>query len=156
MLVSIVDRAMKGDRGERHFLSALWNGETWSSIKKKLESTGSTWVVWWADGVYALSALEKAKDFASGSAFLSETWKKNLAKARVTATTREDNEGHWTAWVVPLPDFEVELYEQNKYAPPAIGVGHGKFYDQALREAMVDHRNKLAKHLKWTAKGEGT
>ena len=36
-----------------NFLKRIWN-ESWSSIKEKLEAEGSTWYVWWMDGVNTL------------------------------------------------------------------------------------------------------
>lgn len=35
-------------RGSKH-------GEKWASILKKVDTEGSTWVVWWADGVNKFS-----------------------------------------------------------------------------------------------------
>ncbi len=36
------------------FLSGIWDGESWSSILEKFDTEGSTWVVWWYDGVRQL------------------------------------------------------------------------------------------------------
>ena len=32
-------------------LRALWDGEEWEDILKKANTEGSTWYVWWMDGV---------------------------------------------------------------------------------------------------------
>jgi hypothetical protein len=32
----------------------LWDNESWASICKKADTEGSTWVVWWYDGLGAL------------------------------------------------------------------------------------------------------
>lgn len=44
------NRAIEGNTAEQEYLQKLW-GESWDSIKKKLEAEGSTWYVWWMDGV---------------------------------------------------------------------------------------------------------
>lgn len=51
MLSGIVDKAMEGDVEHQKFLSALWDGESWESIKRKVQTEGSVWYVWWMDGV---------------------------------------------------------------------------------------------------------
>jgi len=40
------------DRHSKNYLRKIWEGESWESIKKKLETEGSTWYVWWMDGVH--------------------------------------------------------------------------------------------------------
>lgn len=48
----IIDSAMKREGGSaRAYLRKLWDGESWKSIKEKLETEGSVWYVWWMDGV---------------------------------------------------------------------------------------------------------
>jgi hypothetical protein len=32
----------------------LWDGESWTSICRKVATEGSVWVVWWQDGLNAL------------------------------------------------------------------------------------------------------
>lgn len=32
-------------------IRALWDGEEWESIVEKAKAEGSTWYVWWMDGV---------------------------------------------------------------------------------------------------------
>ena len=51
-LCRIVDEAMtfKGTTA-RAYLRKLWGGESWQSIKRKLQTEGSVWYVWWVDGV---------------------------------------------------------------------------------------------------------
>jgi len=51
MLSQIANEAMKGDVSQQQYLSNLWDGESWESIQKKLQAEGSTWYVWWMDGV---------------------------------------------------------------------------------------------------------
>ena len=51
-LNQIVERAFKfSGVSERAYLRKLWDGESWKSIKAKLQAEGSTWYVWWMDGV---------------------------------------------------------------------------------------------------------
>jgi len=50
-LSMIAEQAMKGDRKAQNFLRMLWDNESWSSIKKKLETEGSAYYVWWMDGI---------------------------------------------------------------------------------------------------------
>ncbi len=50
ILSGIAQKAIEGDIGEQQYLSSLW-GEKWPQVKKKLEAEGSTWYVWWMDGV---------------------------------------------------------------------------------------------------------
>ena len=52
-LQNIVDEAINGDTDQQNFLCELWHGENWYFIKKKLETEGSVWYVWWMDGVHA-------------------------------------------------------------------------------------------------------
>ena len=33
------------------YLRTLWDGESWESIKKKLSTEGSVWIVWYWDGL---------------------------------------------------------------------------------------------------------
>jgi len=40
-----------GGGASRSYLRTLWDGERWPSIKKKLMTEGSTWYVWYMDGV---------------------------------------------------------------------------------------------------------
>jgi hypothetical protein len=46
-----VQQAMDGNEDAVPYLKSLWDGESWDSIKEKLETEGSAWVVWWNDGV---------------------------------------------------------------------------------------------------------
>lgn len=46
-----IDPALEGDTDAQNYLSNLWDGESWEQIKKKLEIEGSTWYVWFMDGV---------------------------------------------------------------------------------------------------------
>ena len=48
----IIEKAMKftGVK-ERAYLRTLWDGESWPSIKSKLQIEGSVWYVWFMDGV---------------------------------------------------------------------------------------------------------
>ena len=72
----IANLALEGDIKLRNYLRKLWDGESWNSIKRKLETEGrnstgnesvvafegSTWYVWWMDGVNAhLNNLRKEK-----------------------------------------------------------------------------------------------
>lgn len=34
-------------------IRSLWDGESWDSIIEKFQTEGSTWYVWWQDGVQA-------------------------------------------------------------------------------------------------------
>lgn len=43
--------ALDGNKVNQQFLRGLWDNESWESIKKKLETEGSVWYVWWMDGV---------------------------------------------------------------------------------------------------------
>ena len=48
----IIDRAFKfRGTSERAYLRKLWDGESWKSIKAKLQTEGSAWYVWYIDGV---------------------------------------------------------------------------------------------------------
>jgi len=54
----IIDNAMgriKNSFGNRmqliKYLRTLWDNESWESIKRKLNTKGSVWVVWYIDGV---------------------------------------------------------------------------------------------------------
>jgi len=47
----IAGDALDHDRQAQNYLRKLWDGESWSSIKGKLETEGSAWYVWYMDGV---------------------------------------------------------------------------------------------------------
>jgi hypothetical protein len=51
LLTDVVGDALGGSRKAQNYLRKLWDGEPWPSIKKKLKAEGSTWYVWWMDGV---------------------------------------------------------------------------------------------------------
>jgi len=55
---SIVEEAFAGSRKAQNYLRKLWDGEKWSSIKEKLEVEGSSWYVWFMDGVNHHICLE--------------------------------------------------------------------------------------------------
>ena len=62
----IADDAMDGNTNAQGILSDIWDGESWESIKKKLEvegsawyAEGSVWYVWWMDGVRELMRREQ-------------------------------------------------------------------------------------------------
>ena len=39
------------DPSDIESIRTLWDGESWESIQHKLNTEGSTWYVWWMDGV---------------------------------------------------------------------------------------------------------
>ena len=47
----ICQGALKGSRSAQNYLRKLWDNESWSSIKEKLQTEGSVYYVWWMDGV---------------------------------------------------------------------------------------------------------
>jgi hypothetical protein len=53
ILNQIATKALEGDTAEQEYLRNLWNGESWESIAKKLQTEGSVWYVWFMDGVHA-------------------------------------------------------------------------------------------------------
>jgi len=40
-------------------ICSLWDGEDWKSIQEKLLTDGSTWHVWWMDGVRKYIAIDR-------------------------------------------------------------------------------------------------
>lgn len=56
--IDYVQPAMKGNKYSQRFLTRLWK-ERWSSIKKKLETEGSVYYVWWMDGVNNFARKKK-------------------------------------------------------------------------------------------------
>ena len=59
-LGAIVSLALeKRSTWARNYLRKLWDNESWSSIKEKLLTEGSTWYVWWMDGVRAFMKYNK-------------------------------------------------------------------------------------------------
>lgn len=62
MLSKITDKALEGNIEQQQFLSNLWNGESWDSIKSKVLAEGSTWYVWWMDGVRKFKSQMDTKD----------------------------------------------------------------------------------------------
>jgi len=55
-LSDLIDKAQE-DKALRPAIRALWDNESWDSIMRKCRTEGSTWYVWWMDGVHALMAL---------------------------------------------------------------------------------------------------
>ena len=49
-LAYLAASACEGNRSLQSYLRKLWDGESWQSIKAKLETEGSAWYVWWMDG----------------------------------------------------------------------------------------------------------
>ncbi len=49
-LECICASATDGNEESQQYVCELWN-EQWENIKKKLETEGSVWYVWWQDGV---------------------------------------------------------------------------------------------------------
>lgn len=53
-----------GDEELINELRALWDGEPWDQIVERSQAEGSTWYVWWMDGVNAFmrraSELERS------------------------------------------------------------------------------------------------
>jgi hypothetical protein len=43
-------------------LRSLWDDESWESIVKKYKYQGSTWYVWWMDGVKAYFVIDPLID----------------------------------------------------------------------------------------------
>lgn len=50
-LIILSEEAMKGDTNLQSYLVGLFEEDSWEMVKKKLEAEGSTWYVWWMDGV---------------------------------------------------------------------------------------------------------
>jgi hypothetical protein len=44
------------DPNEKRKIRRLWGNEKWESIMRKIKVEGSTWYVWWMDGVRAFMA----------------------------------------------------------------------------------------------------
>jgi len=47
------------DKSEIQAIRSLWDNESWESIVKKYRIDGSTWIVWWNDGVRAYFKLDQ-------------------------------------------------------------------------------------------------
>ena len=62
ILSQLVNKALAGDQTEQQYLSGLWDGESWDSIQKKVMAEGSTWYVWWMDGVRKFMSQMDTKD----------------------------------------------------------------------------------------------
>lgn len=55
VLSNMIEKAKDGRRKSlREYIRNLWDNESWQSIVEKAETEGSTWYVWWADGVRAM------------------------------------------------------------------------------------------------------
>ena len=62
MLSEIAQEALGGDETRQELLVGLWDGESWESIAKKLQTEGSVYYVWWMDGVRAFLASQGQRD----------------------------------------------------------------------------------------------
>jgi hypothetical protein len=47
------------DKTSMAAISQLWDGESWESIVEKVRVEGSTWYVWWMDGVRTYMELDR-------------------------------------------------------------------------------------------------
>lgn len=54
----ICDNAIKGNKNDQMYLEKVFD-EKWKSIKPKLETEGSTYYVWWMDGVHRFLGTSK-------------------------------------------------------------------------------------------------
>lgn len=61
-LAIISQQALSGDESSRQILVDLWDGESWESIEKKLNTEGSVWYVWWMDGVNKWLSQKRNED----------------------------------------------------------------------------------------------
>ena len=46
----IIEIALAGNRKLQNYLKRLW-GDSWQTIKKRVNTEGSVWYVWYMDGV---------------------------------------------------------------------------------------------------------
>ena len=46
----IIETALAGDRKLQNYLKKLW-GNSWQTIKERVNTEGSVWYVWYMDGV---------------------------------------------------------------------------------------------------------
>jgi len=49
--IMATDKQHGGDSVTAQTIRELWDNESWDSIMDKLRTEGSTWIVWWMDGV---------------------------------------------------------------------------------------------------------
>ena len=54
------DKFHGGDSTAAQTIRELWNNEAWDSILDKLRTEGSTWLVWWMDGVRRYAAHDRS------------------------------------------------------------------------------------------------
>lgn len=59
-LSAISETALAGHKKNQKYLEKVFE-EKWKHIKSKLQAEGSTWYVWWMDGVRNHIALSRAK-----------------------------------------------------------------------------------------------
>ena len=78
-LSNIAREALDGDTGMQEYLMNLWDNESWESIKKKLETEGSVWYVWWMDGVNKFMRDQSASNTESNLSI-----KEDMPMARAT------------------------------------------------------------------------
>jgi len=55
----LCEQALNGNKKEQDFLEKHIFFEKWNTIQSKLETEGSTWYVWWMDGVRTLMQMNK-------------------------------------------------------------------------------------------------
>ena len=63
ILSVICGKALAGNEEEQKYLEGIFE-EPWERIQKKLAAEGSTWYVWWMDGVHKF--MRESEEFASG------------------------------------------------------------------------------------------
>lgn len=67
-LSSLINEAI--ERPNEHlitFIRSLWDNEPWEQILKKFNTEGSTWYVWWMDGVRFFIEEHNCDEFMRGN-----------------------------------------------------------------------------------------
>lgn len=50
------------DKKSIEAIRSLWDNESWESIAEKFQTEGSTWIVWWNDGVNKYAQMDQETD----------------------------------------------------------------------------------------------
>lgn len=57
LLNNLYAQALRGKVSARNIVKECFTGDSWNTIKERMDTEGSVWYVWYMDGVHKLTSL---------------------------------------------------------------------------------------------------
>lgn len=133
-LNSIVTQALDGDVSLQEFLSNLWDGESWESIKEKLETEGSTWQVWWMDGVNKFMSSEVESSKSAKHVSISE----NMPRASMSDTLAQSIQSEQQMHTAAQEKIKNEAVNSLVSMLQGMGFGSSKIAEVSMTDSKID------------------